>query len=436
MPEPLAPNPSDNPQTSVRQGWRDVLRYRPGKLLLNTLSGTLWQIIRLGCQALSIVIIARGLGSHGYGTLAGFGGLAVILGGLTGLGGGYLLLQSVSQKKTTFSHHWHATLHIISSSGLLLSILFLLTAPTLLHLPLGLFPLLAIAISELICLPLVYACSFAFQAHERLGWASALPACMACVRLLGAIAFLLSGITKLEHYLLFHLSASLLTASAAYLIVKNLLQPSPSKTTYKWADLRHGLSFSASGFTSNAQTELDKILTVRFLGAGPAGSYALAYRLITALAMPAASLALAAQPRMFRHAGIPNAPALRHMLKVMVMVILGYSLLAAIAVLLIAPLLIGLLGADFTPAVGVAQMLLPLLPLFGLRILAGILLSSLGYPAQRAGLELLAIVLLAGLSIGLMPRYGLTGTVFAVLGTESLLLLTLSILCLRTISKK
>lgn len=436
MPEHHKPDSTGRPQNPSRRGsWLQGLRYKPGQLALNTLSSTAWQVIRLACQVLSVVIMAKVLGPQGYGALVGFGGLAVVLGGFTGLGGGYLLLQSVSQDAASFSRHWHATLHIIGLSGLLFSLVFLLAVPALLQLPWAASPLLAIALSELVCLPLVHACSFAFQAHERLGWAGALPALMAGARLLGAIAFLLTGSSHVEHYVWFQLGASLLAALTACLMVQKLLQPVPTKALYSWAELRNGLRFSASSFTSNAQVELDKILSVRFLGAGAAGSYTIAYRLVTALAMPAVSLALAAQPRLFRHASHPGSPALRHLLQMMILAILGYALLAALVVFLIAPFLTTLLGTAFAPAVTAAQMLLPLLPLFGLRIMAGILLTSLGHPGQRVGLELLALALLAGLSTVLMPRHGLTGTVLAVLGSESLLLLMLSVAALRAMRK-
>lgn len=403
-----------------------LLRYRPGKLAANTLVSSFWQFFRLAGQVAFIVIIARTLGPAGYGALAGFAGMAMILGGLTGMGGSYLLLQGVARRPETFSHHWHATLRIIAGSSLPVLGLYVLCAPALLKTPAALPPLLAIAISELLLYPLVYACGFAFQAHESLGWAGAMPATMAGCRLAGATLFLLTGVPHtFGHYAAFHLGASLAATLIAVLIVQLRLRPRWSGGTYSWREIRYGLGFSLANFTTNAYADLDKVLAVRYLGTTVAGSYTIAYRLIMALVTPIVSLALAAQPRIFRHAHEPGAQPLRHMLLLMGLAAAGYTAVASGAVLLISPFLTDLLGNAFKPAIRATQLLLPALPLFGFRFLAATLLASLGHPLQRAAIEAAGLLLLTVAATQLMPRYGLHGIIATVLAAETFLLVAM-----------
>lgn len=426
------------PTHNIRHYIRLLANYRPGQLAINTMSGTFWQAVRVICQILTVILMARALGPDGYGTLVGFGGLAITLGCVVWAGGSYLLLQAVSGDHTLLSRYWYATLHTLISSGLILSVMYILAAPALLRMPLGIAPLIAIALSELLCAPLVYACSFVFQAHEKLGWSSALPTLLTLCRLLGIGTFsLATNNASFAHYTLFHLMASLLAASCSWLIVQHKLHPKyQDKTKYSWREFRQGLSFSATALTTGTYSELDKILAVRYLSAGPAGAYAIAYRLIAALVMPVVSLLLAAQPRIFRYAHNPHAPELRRLLITLALTTQAYAIAAAGVVVLFAPLLTSLLGTAFTSAVDAARILALLLPLLCLRLLAVTLLIGLGHPARRAAIELLAAGILLSGAVILTPLYGLTGLISSILIAEAILIVTLLWMLLYIYRKK
>lgn len=401
-----------------------LVRWRPGRLASNTLASTGWQMMRLGLQVLSLVLVARLLGPEGYGTFAGFGSVAVILGNLTGWGSSYLLLQSVSRAPATFGRHWYATQHIILISSTLLTLLYLTITPSLLQLSLPFLPLLAIALSELLCYPLVYAAGFAFQAHERMAWASALPAGMALARLAGASLFWLAGGKTLESYADYHLTTSIVAMMAALLAVQWQLSPKPERQPYTWKEMQQGLRFSSGTLSTSLLSEMDKILAVRYLGPEPGGAYSIAYRLLGTLATPVLSLMMASQPRLFRH-NSTKGNQLQRLLLILLIVILSYTSIAALVVWFAAPWLTLLLGADYVIAIEATSMLTPLLPLLSLRLAASLALTSLGHPSLRSGMELVALVILGfGLSWAL-PRHGLPGGVAILISTESLLLLGL-----------
>lgn len=399
-------------------------RWQPGQLASNTLASTFWQMMRLGLQVVSLILIARLLGPEDYGAFAGFGSVAVILGNLSGWGGSYLMLQSVSRTPASFGRHWYATNYMILVSSAILTLLYLALTPALLQLPLPFWPLLAIALAELLCYPLVYAAGFAFQAHERMAWASALPAGMALSRLAGASLFWLAGGNTLERYADYHLATSLVTVMTALVAVQWQLRPQWEWRPYTGREIRQGLGFSSGTLSTSLLSEMDKILAVRHLGPEPAGAYSIAYRLLGTLATPVLSLMMAAQPRLFRHAPA-SGKQLNRLLLLLFVVILGYASLASLVVWLAAPWLPLLLGSDYIMAIEASRLLTPLLPLLSLRLAASLTLTSLGHPSLRSGMEFVALVVLGfGLS-WVLPRQGLHGGIAMLICTESLLLLGL-----------
>lgn len=433
----MAPAPDGDAPVTTPSPLQRLRAYRPGALATGALLATVLQLLRVGCQAAAVILLARALGPHDYGALVGVSGLGMITGTLSWLGGSYLLLEQVAREPQAFGRAWSATRHSVFVLAALLLLAFLPLAPLLLRLPLDPLLLLALGVSEILCYPLVYAGGFAFQAHERQGWANGLPALMSVVRLLAALAFLLLvPQPTLAGYALFHLAASLLCAALSLLAVQRLLAPAPEKGRYGTADLRRGAGYLAGGLSLNAYNEGDKILAVRALGAGPAGAYAIAYRVISMLAMPALSLAQVAQPRMFRHAQAGERRALRALVLKVALAGLAYTALAAALVWMLAPLLTPLLGAAFAPAVDATRALVLLLPLMCLRLLAVTLMTSLGRPALRAGVEAVAIGVLV-LAVGLLaPRHGLGGVIAAVLGVEALLFVLLATLAARLIRER
>lgn len=67
----------------------------------------------------------------------------------------------------------------------------------------------------------------------------------------------------------------------------------------KGAQWKEAGSFALLGLTNSGQAEVDKLLAVRLLAAGPAGVYAAASRVVSALILPVVSLMLSALPRLF-----------------------------------------------------------------------------------------------------------------------------------------
>lgn len=396
-------------------------RFGLGRLAHNIVLGTFWQFARVGAQALWVIVIARNLGPSGYGTFAGTAGLAVALGGLTGLGTGYLLLQAVSRDHAAFGVYWRKALLTTLITGPILAVIFAFLAVQIIGHAASIGIVTAVAISELICYPLVYACAFAFQAHEQLGWASALTTLMAVARLLAAILFWATDVGQgLEGYVWFHLVASFAIAAFAIVFVQRLLRPKRVRYTLNKNEIREGMSFSTVWFTTNAMGELDKALTLRLAGSEITGLYAAAFRMATVFALPIMSLAMAAQPRLFRHRSeqVGDNP---HLVRHLLLVALGYAAVASVVLWLTAGILPVLLGAQFENSARAARMLALLLPFNALRVVGSAVLVTSGKQLLRALTESMGIIALITFALLWIPKYGLTGAIMATIATEALL---------------
>ena len=393
-----------------------------GRLAHNTLLSAVWQAIRIGSQVLWVVVIARLFGAAGYGAFAGIAGLATAVGGLAGLGTGMLLLQNVSRNHEALATHWRKATVTTLISGLVLTALVSAGADALFGAHATLTAILAICMAELTCYPMVYVAGFAFQSHERLGWAGSLAATMSSARLVGVIIYSQSThAPNLETYAMIHLAASIVACALALFVVQIVLRVQRAPFALSPGDLREGFGFSTIWFSGNALTELDKTLALRLAGSELAGIYSAAYRLVSALTLPVASLALAAQPRLFRNSSISLDGSDSRLIRLLLVVAAAYGCAASVVLLLGAGALPILLGPSFEPAAAAARLLILIPPLYALRLIGNTVLMTCGRQRTRVVIESLGLVLLIALSILWIPRFGLAGIAMTVTLTEAVL---------------
>jgi len=381
-----------------------------------TALATALQLTRLVLQLAFLILLARTLAPLQYGLFVGASSLATAAAGLSGLGTGMLLVKRVAVSATAWNAMWSHALRMFLGTGLVLAILFATSGANLLRVSITLPAMLCIGLSELICLPLVYLASFAFQAFDRIGLSAAMPCIMAMCRLLGIIAFSLSGLPRtLPSYVIVHVAASTLAAVLTLALVRWCLRPAPSSGRVPAGTNKEALRFCAGWFTNNALVELDKSLAVRFGSPTVAAGYALAYRLSSALSTPITSLVLTAQPRLFARQG-----AARRRLSInMILATALCSLGAGLAMFVLSPLLPIIFGHGYEDAAHFGRSL-ALLPLaFGLRFVLGSLLVAEGHPALRAILEAVGCVAMVMSAAILIPRFGAAGMTSMILIAET-----------------
>jgi len=410
-----------------RVAWRKVTSGRTGR---NTLFGSAWQVLRLAIQLATVTILARTLGPYAYGTFAGYTGLGIVLAGLTSLGTGTLLIRNVARDASSFGRHWYAMLKLSLVVTIMLLVAYVVIAPRALNAPLPTSGIICLGLAELLFYPLVYCASFAFQAFERIGWATAIATSTAGFRLLGALAFAVQpSHWGIQAYCFIYLFASAMGGVFAICAAAVVLKPPAARRG--WIFHRHeiktGLVYCMPVFTANGMVELDKILAVRFSGPANSAVYTIAYRAMSALATPVSILAIAVQPKLFRVTGREHAAQRRRLVALILASTVALGILGGFAMVLGGYALPWLLGPAFAELKSAMALLSPLPVLYCLRMIMGTILTTEGGQRARAlleGIALLVMVLLASLA---MPGHGLGGIAVTIIGTEFLLLCGLSV---------
>jgi len=413
---------SEFPANAAHMLSRVLGRWGLGRLAHNTVVSTFWQYARIGTQALWLIAIAHCLGPAGYGSFAGLAGLAIAMSGLSGIGSSLLLLKNVSRDHATLSAQWRKAVFTTLITGVALTVIFCAVASPICGYRVPWPTLALIGSSELLCVPIVNIASFSFQAHERLSWTGAFPACMAASRFFAAAGMWAFGSTNtLSLYTGFHFTASVLVVLFAVSVVQFVLHPSRSRYELTRNDIREGLTFSSIWLTSNTLSELDKTLTLKFADSEVAGIYAAAYRLTSVLTQPVVALSSAVQPRLFRQSGHDSRAERGSLVRRIAMSTAGYGILASLALLLLAGVLPVVLGQAFARSADTVYWLVLVPPFYSLRLMGNTILMTMGRQSTRFLVEIGGIALLIALCVLLVPTFGQHGTAIAVSVTEAFL---------------
>lgn len=381
--------------------------------------------MRLALQFAYLIVIARLLGAAGYGTFSGIVALAATLSPLAGAGFGLILVKQVSRNPESFSLYWGKLLSAITVSAPLLIMALVAIASIVLPDTEEPLMLLAIGLSELFLVPLVSACANAFQAHERLGVSIFNFVLLNCGRLLAicTLAFH-EDQPDLNMFAVAYLAGTVLPAAASLTIVTRAFGHPITKQcslAHKLnSELKEGLGFATSGVAGVAQAEIDKSLLLRLDGPTATGTYSLATRIVSAATIPLISYVLATIPLLFR-AGTKGIGGSCRTARVLLVPVLVYGAVAGGAIYLSAPLLPSVLGEGFAGSASVIRLLAPLPGLFGISNLLLGVLSCSGAQRTRVTAELFTLCLGIGLNIALIPVFGVLGTVYAALASQSAL---------------
>lgn len=405
-------------------------RVRLGRLAKNTLLVMFWQFVRLAALAAWVFFVAKWLGPVEYGQFMGVAGLATTVAGVVGLGIGLLMYQSVSIDVGQFARRWRQTLFSYLVSGGLLTVVFWLLA-TLMFNDLDFRLIVGLGLSEVLAFPLTGAAAFAFAAHDRMGWAAALPAITAVLRTLVSVVYFYMALEpSLAGYVKVHVAASFLASVLVVLSVLTLLKPEAKELAFTRDDVRQGIGFSGIWFTGNALSSWDKALALKIGGSELSGLYAITYRIAAVMAVPVDSLIMAVMPRLFRRgSGEMQHPKLVLWL---CMAIGVYGSLIGLCLFFIADYIPLLFGDSFGPAVHALRWFGLFVLLYGFRQLGAQILVAQNHKRVRLIAEMVALVVMTVLLVLLVPRMGLQGAVLSVLLVEGGLAVAMWIMVMRS----
>lgn len=385
----------------------------------NTLLVTFWQAQRLLLQAAWLVLVARLLGPGELGAFVGLIGLATTLGGVSGLGFGLVMFRDTVRDPSAFGDRLRGTLLVTFASGAALGLLFVGIGPLLTASHPALLMLVAVAIAEVVALPVTAAASFAFAAHERMGWSAGLPALLALCRLLAAASVWLTGTPTMPRLAGAHAIGSSAAATVALAAVVLLLRPASGRAAFRRSDFRDGAAFCFSWAGANALNSLDKTNVLRWGGGEVSGHYSVAYRIAAIFAMPIEAMTTSATPRLFRsgHVGLPEHRFIGRLCAIA----LGYGLLAAASLWLAAPFAARLFGHGYEEVAAAGRAMALFVPLYGLRVLGANILLAHGRTLRLVAMQMSGIAAMIAIGALLIPALGLRGSIYTILAVETLL---------------
>lgn len=376
--------------------------------------------LRLVVQAGTLLLVARMLGPRQFGAFAGVAALAVMLGTLSTFGTHIVLLAEVSREP----QHRSTVLPFALSTTLICgSVLFgsyLLLAMTLLHeAGINTGVLVALGLAELILQPLLNLPAAEYQGRGRIATSQLLIALPLALRLLAAgMVCLLHPINPLRGYAWGYLGASVLALLVATLSLRRTWPPLRDWRLPRIAELRHAAGYAVLNLTATGPAELDKTLALKLLPLAVAGVYAAGARVIGALTLPVIAMMLSAMPRLFREGQTDRARS-AHLLRWVFAATLGYSLLLAALLWIVAPLFDLLFGPRYQVIGEAIRWLTLAVPGMALRIAAGSALMALGKPWMRVGFEVAGLAVLTTAAVLLAPRWALSGMPLSLACSES-----------------
>ena len=408
------------------------MHWKPGKLAKNTSLMTLGMGLRAVTQGLTFIIIARALGSTGYGAFISVLALASLLASIVGFGSQMLLLRDLALDKKNFDRAWGITL---TSTALSIPVIFpayIALANAFTHSTIGWKVICFIGIAEIICWPLSNMCIYAYQGLDRIVRTNHILIIPVFFRFLAALLFLYLSINKSNTNILFLWSVLYLVsamASAAYtqyLVYHNLGRASFPKPGIVLERIKESIPFSFWTASDRLYCDADKLMLARMSTLDITGIYSAGYRAIEIFIVPIHGLIGAAASQLFRAGQSGTAHSFSYALS-LIKIPLVYVTCVALVIYSMGSSLVLIIGNDYVDAVNVLYYLAWLPFVILPRLLLQSALASSG--RQKTGMATLAAgaTLNVALNIWLIPIYNWKGAALSTYIAEIIMTLMIAL---------
>lgn len=378
-----------------------------------------WNVARLTSQLAWVLLLARALGPHGYGTFSGLTGLGLALGGFAAFGMGLRLYQHVARDHLSLAGQWAMVRSTLAWSGPVLLALYLACSLAM-RVDADALVVLSIGIAEIVLAPLCTQVAFAYASVGRMGEAAAVPVILSMARVVAAAGYLfILPRAGLSGYAAMHVIATLVAVSWIWHRAHPRLGLSRCSQRVGGRELKSGFGFASIWASGLALTALDKTAVMYAGGGAIAGEYTAGYRLASVAALPVEALTTVIMPRFFR-AGAGRPLSLR-IVVLLVAMVLAYGFLAGWITTLAMPMLPLLLGDGFASVVPLVALLGWWVPAYCLRMLLGNMLLGYGRKGLRVCIEISGLVMMLLLMLLWVPGSGLAGALHALLAAEWLM---------------
>jgi O-antigen/teichoic acid export membrane protein len=398
-------------------------RYWKSTLARNTGWMFLGQGLRLLIQAGYFVIIARSLGVQQYGAFAAVTAMVAIFSPFVGLGCGNLIIKNVSRNRELLDECFGNGMLVTLATGLLGISVVIGICRWVLPASIPVLVILMVALADLICYRTIILVASAFQSVERLDKSAQFNVLISGARFLGiAVTVLVVHHPTAELWSIVYTATSAVATVISLIFVRGLVHSIKVTPRRIQNELLEGFYFSGSLSAMTIYNDVDKTMLARLSTLGANGIYSAAYRLIDVSFIPVSSVLYAAYPGYFRHGEGKVQATYEYAVRLLPRPI-GYSLLAFAGLLLGAPIIPKILGAEYLRTVEALRWL-AILPLFKtIHYFFADALSGAGYQGLRMCLQIVVAVFNVLVNLWMIPAYSWRGAAWSSLASDGLLAL-------------
>jgi O-antigen/teichoic acid export membrane protein len=375
---------------------------------------------KLVIQALYFVLMARNLGPHQYGAFVAVTAAAAIVSPFVGNGIGMLMVKNVARDRSLFQEYWGNTLLMTFVSGVALTVGVVAGCLAFLPNSIPIVVVILVTISEVLLSRFFEAVAWAFQAVEMLAWTAYLNVFAVFTRLAGiAVIVMMHRPTIIAWSVAYLIASALCTTVGIACVVWRLGKPRLALYRIR-GELREGFYLSSGLSAQTIYNDIDKTMLARLGSLGATGIYAAAYRLIDVAFVPVKSLLAAAYPGFFRNGQHGIASSLAYAKRLLPRA-LAYSAAVAVGLLVAAPLVPKVLGAEFARTTEALRWL-ALLPLLKtMHYFVADSLTGAGYQGLRTLVQVVVAVFNVVINLWLIPAYSWRGAAWSSLASDGLL---------------
>jgi O-antigen/teichoic acid export membrane protein len=345
-------------------------------------------------QGIQFILIARALGVHDFGRMAGVLAMTAVMLPFSGLGAGNVIVIRLARGAGNPRVYFGNALLIAVISGLLLVLLYILWGLTFLPTLTTPLILLVFGISEILVTKFIDIAAHVFYGFERHAYSGLIYSLHSFMRMLFASVFfvffyhdaellhklqlfssnaeflqklqLLTSFVnfpndRLELWAWFHLAAGLTTwVIVLFITIRQIGWPT-FNIMLALKEIKIGVFYAIGLSSKSVYTDIDKTILARYASPEINGAYTAAFRLIYMAYTPIKAVLLAASARFFRDGVNGIGPTFRMATRI---VIYGsvYCLVFAILVFIGAPLIPYILGEGYALSIDILRWL-ALLPL-------------------------------------------------------------------------
>jgi len=397
-----------------------LITYRPGALARSGGETLAVFGMRFVAQAGFLYLLARFLGPGQFGEYAAITSLAVILGALSSLGIGFVVLGDTAQSAPQARELLSSVIPVTIFATLALFPIYLWVSWVALGSTANTTVLVLIGITELLLMPVLQVRAQYLQGLGRVALGQfilIIPIFVRFILVLGLVEFIPgAGLTA---YALIHFFSATTTLVAGIRLTTSRAGTLVWHNSVTRALLRRSAPYAVMRFTALGPAELDKVVALRLLSHHDAGLYALAARGLAIVTLPVVALTMAAQPKLFREF-TTIGEQMHRLVTALLLISLIYGVAAALFLHFMAPAILEwVFGDDYTGVGSRIALLAWAAPFIGLRFAAGGILITCYRPMLRSTIECLGIVILLAVGISLARAQGFSGLIYGVIASEA-----------------